>query len=395
MARALLVSLGLVFLAVLIVGAGTPRAVADDGQEQFEIVLPEPMPIEDFLRMVQRRLDVPLVWDPKSRGLQHKEMTPDLTFRGTRQEVLASIRGLLTAYELVLVPVGEEPNRKFFVADARQTQSLLRLKPEYIELNADNVDHYAVQDGLFVTTTIEVENMESLRDARNALNRLVTNQLGSVTEVPDAQAFVVTDFAPSVASIYRLLKQMDVPVAARGPDTTNREVVFEAVAIKHAEAAEVARLLRKHFDLDAPRMTRPQMPPNQGPQTVPPEPPLRIDADMRMNQVLVTGMMKDVARVAAVVAALDKPRPTAPLTIEVIELQNIDARQAAATLTTLISRSPSAWLSEEGVLDLPVVEAHAERNAILLQAGQAAAETLRRVIREMDTAKPEEPSDAD
>jgi type II secretory pathway component GspD/PulD (secretin) len=353
------------------------------------------MPIEDFLRLVQRRLDVPLVWDPKSRGLQHKEMTPDLTFKGTKQEILASIRGLLTAFELVLVPIGEAPNRKFFVADARQTQSLLRLKPEYIELNAENVGHYAGQDGLFVTTTIEVENMENLRDARNALNRLVTGQIGSVTEVPDAQAFVVTDFAPSVASIYRLLKQMDVPVAARGPDTTNREVVFEAVAIKHAEAEEVARLLRKHFDLDAPRKARPPMAPNQGPQTVPPEPPLRIDADMRLNQVLVTGMRKDVARVGAVVAALDKPRPTAPLTIEVLELQNIDARQAAATLKTLISRSPSAWLSEEGVLDLPVVEAHAERNAILLQAGQAAAETLRRVIREMDAAKPEEPSDAD
>jgi type II secretory pathway component GspD/PulD (secretin) len=391
-----LVGVGFIVLLVgfLAGGAATPRAAADEGQEQVEIVLPEPLALEDFLRLVQRRLDVPLVWDPKSRALQNKELTPDLAFRGTKDEVLDAIRGLLTAYELVLVPVGQGANRKYFVADARQTQSLLRLKPAYVELGPDNLEHYATQDGLFVTTTIAMENVENLRDARNALSRLVTGQgIGSVQEVPDARAVVVTDFAPNVVAIYRLLKQMDVPVAARGPDTKDREVVFRAVPIRHAEAADVARLLQKHFALEASTQPRRAVAPNQAVPTVPPVPPLRIDADLRLNQVLVTGMQKDVVRVVEVVAALDRPRPAAPLVIEVIELAHIQAGPAAATLQALIHRSPSAWLAEEGVRDLPVVEAHTERNALLIQAGSAAAETLRRVIREMDVARNAAPAE--
>ena len=80
-----------------------------------------------------------------------------------------------------------------------------------------------------------MEHMQDLRNARNALTRIVTGQnIGNVTEVPSAKTFVVTDFAPNVVAIYRLLKQMDVPSASAS--TTTGET--EAIKLQHGTATD-------------------------------------------------------------------------------------------------------------------------------------------------------------
>ena len=83
--------------------------------------------------------------------------------------------------------------------------------------------------------------MTDLRNARNALTRIVTGQnIGNVTEVPDARAFVITDFAPNAVSIYKLLKEMDVK-----PE--GREVTSEYVQLVHATADEIEPILTDQY----------------------------------------------------------------------------------------------------------------------------------------------------
>ncbi len=378
-------------LVVLLLIASVAPAHAE---ERVVIRFEPPMEVVDMLTELATTLDLPLVWDPKARGLQNRHVVGDLRFEGTRAEILEAVRSMLMFYELVVIPVGEGANQRLLIADARQSAVFLKLKPVYVDITDENVDALDEKDGLFVTTTIPTEHLESLRDARNALNRIVTGQnVGSVTEVPAARSFVVTDFAPNVAAIYRLLKRMDVP---SDPDT-GREVVFRAFRLKHAPALQTTSTLVQHFATAGPppaasaRRTSPQPAPSE----VPPLPPLRIHADARLNQVLVSGTRKDVDDVAAVIATLDLPLPRAETSIQYVRLAHRDARSVASMLAGIIAGSPSLWTEGSGGTTRPAVQPDAEGEALLLHASEPVLSTLRRLIAEIDTplTAAEEPGD--
>jgi len=205
-----------------------------------------------------------------------------------------------------------------------------------------------------------------------------------VTEVPSARAFVVTDFAPNVVAIYRLLRGMDVPFEERGPEAAGNEEAFEAMRLKHAKAKEVADLLVAQFMANAPAGASAPRAPQQQAVEVPPRPMLRIHPDERLNQVLVTGMRRDVERVRAVLATIDQPATPMVTQVQVIRLEHIDAVGAANALNQLIRRYPDPWIAGPGTNYLPALEPHPETNSLLLNATDAAAAVLRRVITEMD-----------
>jgi type II secretory pathway component GspD/PulD (secretin) len=377
----LVLAIGIVLAGGLLLGAPTVRA---EDEEERVLTFEGPTPLIDVIRAIGESLDLPLVWDPKSRAFQNKEVMGDVVLRGTTEEILAGFRGLLTFYELVVIPVGKGANQKLMIMDARQTAAIVKLKPKYVELNDDNIEQYAGMDGVFLTTTIRVANMENLRDARNALNRIVTGQnIGNVTEVPDARAFVVTDFAPNVVAIYRLLKEMDVGTPPDAAEAAAREVVFEAVRLKHAKAAEAVSVLTQHFAAPAAPPAR-QRTPQQAPSLVPALPGLKIHADPRLNQVLVTGMRKDVNRVLEVIGAMDQPLTPPTAQIQVVRLQHIDATAAAHVLDQLIRRYPQPWQRGPGTEYLPAVVADSQTNAVLLHGDDAAITMLRRVLADLD-----------
>ena len=449
MARRHVWILGLVML--IVIGGARPA----DADERVVINFQSPVEVPEFLTVLQNTLDLPLVWDPKSRGIQGKTMTGELRFEGTRAEILDALRGVLAFRELVMIPVGEGDNARLLVMDARQTAAIVKLKPVYVEITDENVDALAEKDGLFVTTTIRVEHMAVLRDARNALNRIVTGQnIGNVTEVPDARAFVVTDFAPNVASIYRLLRSMDVPasragveaanrevvfqvfrlltgqdaytrqsgrsttarleavrkpprpLAAAAPDlreeipelnragveAANREVVFQVFRLKHAPAVQATQTLVAHFGTTSTSPTSRPGAVQRGQQMsgqVPEAPRLRIHADARLNQVLVTGMRKDVSAVAEVVKTLDQPLPRVEASVQYIRLEHANAVYASSILTSIIGGSPALWTEGPRGTVRPAVIADQPGNALLVHAGEPTLPTLRRLIAELDTPKPE------
>ena len=380
----------IILVLAFVVGLAGPGARADENgeakaEERVVITFEGPLELELFLKKTAEALNLPLVWNPKSRALQGKEVIGEVKLQGTRTEILDGLRSLLTYYELVLIPTGAGANRKILVMDARQTAAIVKLKPTYIELNDDNLGEFEDKDGLFVTTTIRVNHMDNLRDARNALNRIVTGQnIGNVTEVPAARAFVVTDFAPNVVAIYLLLREMDVPFAGATPEAAEREVIFQAVRLKHAVAREVASTLTQMFGGPTHKKQAPVRTPQQAMSQVPPTPGLRIQPDARLNQVLITGMRQDVERVLEVLKAMDQPKTVATVELQFIRLQHVEAIGAAAALNQLIRRYPEAWQAQPGMGSLPVVEAHPETNGLLVQAPGDAATRLRRLVTEMD-----------
>lgn len=378
----------LLALTAALVGVTPARA-----EDKVEVTFEGPIEIVDLLKATAEALDVPLVWDPKSRGIQNKTAFGDLQFEGTRAEIFRSIRAMLTFYELVVIPVGTGANQKMLVADARQTAAIVKLKPTFVALTEHNLHEYESQDGLFLTTTIHTRHLDNLRDARNALNRIVTGQnIGNITEVPAAQAFVVTDFAPNVVAIWRLIREMDVPPEDLGPDTADRAIVFESFRLKHAPATEAASTLRDHFALTPPKPV-PGQARGQTAAPVPSAPALRIDPDARLNTVLVTGMRKDVERVAEVLKVMDQPLPRTATAVQLIRLEHIRSATVASVLSALVHTSPALWTYGPNGVDKPSIQSHVETNAILLSAPEPALTTLSRLIADLDRAPADEDAD--
>jgi type II secretory pathway component GspD/PulD (secretin) len=341
--------------------------------------------LEDFLQHVDEVLDLPLIWDPRSRAIAGKQIA-NVDIQGTRAEVFSAFRALLAFYELVVIPVGPAHYQIYVVMDARQTAAIMKLKPVYIELNDANLEEYENQDGLFVTTVFTMQHMTELRDARNALNRIVTGQnIGNVTEVPSSHSFLVTDFAPNVVAIYRLLRVMD-EAAAIGASAREAHI-HQAIQLEHADAVDLAGVLAAQFGANEPGVARPQ-PQGQQP-LVSTAPRLLIHADERTNQLLVTGYQVDLDRVVRAVATLDVPVKRADTWIHVVRLDNIDAAGAARALTNLIMRSPAMWSSGERGAQPPTIEAHSETNSLIVNATSGMFEQILRVVQELDAPQEE------
>jgi type II secretory pathway component GspD/PulD (secretin) len=371
-ARALVTALAT--LALLVAPLSTPAAQAD---EKLRLILEDETEMEDFLRQVARMTNSQFIWNPADKNIRGKKIIGGIHFEGSRERLLEVVRALLTFYEIVMIPVGPRDYEVTLIMDARMTSSILKLKPEYVVLTDENLADYEHADGKFITTTIQVEHMTNLRNARNALTRVVTGQnIGSVTEVTNANTFVVTDFAPNVVSVYRLLEQMDRPSA--NASTTGGST--RAITIQHAEAEAIAAVLNRHFaGAPAPEDKRAVA---QPPLSAP-----RITADERTNQVLVSGTDAQIAKVEAALGLLDVLVPTSKQEAHVVELEHVPAQEAAVALN-MIMRGNELW---RGGGAAPNVVALARKNALLISASQQAFEEIKALIARMDV--PEEAAD--
>jgi type II secretory pathway component GspD/PulD (secretin) len=248
-----------------------------------------------LVELVAKRTGATFVWDPTSKMMEGRlvRLTRDIVKDGSAD--LALLRRVLSSCDQALVPMGEAGEPLFVIMDARQQGAILKLKAQPVEVNDGNVVALEQMDGVFVTATIRVDGMANLRDLRQALSRLVTGQnIGNVSEVPDGNVVIVTDFAPNVAAIYRTVRQVEA--ARTASPGTGRTV--EIVELRHAKAIDLAELLSDVF-APAP-LTQVQQNSGLSPGSAP-----RILADARTNRLVVAGTSAEVQAVLATVQALD------------------------------------------------------------------------------------------
>jgi general secretion pathway protein D len=396
-----------VFAMGLLLSPGSIRNPSGISQAEDEVELligNEDITIEAFLRAVGQATGVPLVWNPQDKSISGKKIIGNVHLKAPSEQLFSLVRALLTFYELVMIPVGPKGYQVQLVMDARQTSSILKLKPEYVKLTEENLDLYETQDGKFITTTIKVENMTDLRNARNALTRIVTGQnIGNVTEVAAARAFVVTDFAPNVVAIYRLLREMDV-------QPEGKEVVSVYITLEHASAEEIEPILTDLFT-GRERVTGSAQPrrPNQPNDAEPEDPEPRIIADPRTNKIILYGTKTDIAEIREVIENLDVPVYIRNDRVNVVRLKNLEAEETAEVLTTLIeaasifgvasgSTTGSTGRPRSGTTaaggerhsreeEKPAVVADVKSNSLIIAATKRQFEELQRVIEAIDIKK--------
>jgi type II secretory pathway component GspD/PulD (secretin) len=354
------------------------RAHADEqGQEVVTLRVAAETSMEDFLKAARTALGYTIVWDANDKQIRNAGIQSDLSFRGTADEVFTRLRALLTFYELVMIRVGPKTAQMYLVMDARRTSSILKLNAEFIEVTADNVASLDDLHGYFITTNIRVQHMTDLRNARTALSRIVTGQnIGSVTEVPDAKAFVVTDFAPNVAAIWRVLQAMDVPSA-------RTERVIEAFTLEHAPANNAADQLRALF----PPTASPRVNTGRGtPVVLPEDDRAHFAADERAKQVIASATPAQIVQIRAALKLIDRSTPKVETTIELVRVENVDANIAAETLSRVALRTSSLWGEPGNPNTQPsVVPVHGS-NSVIFSGSADAITILRHLLQEMDEA---------
>jgi type II secretory pathway component GspD/PulD (secretin) len=351
-------------------GSSGVRAWADD-PPKAAIASDSGMTVADLLANLSRATNIPVLWDPNDKAIRGKMITtPKMGFEAPRKELFSRVRSILTFFDLVMVPIGPSNDSMYLVMDARQTQSILKLKPQWVEVTDTNVQDLEAQDGFFVTTAIGVRNLTDLRDLRQALSRVVTPQnIGTVQEVTDARMLVVTDFAPNVAAAYRLVRMMDVPSAKEARSD------FQIVHLSHAPAGPLAQILREQFQ---PAAQRPQI--SQQPQQTPPltDPPVRVHADERTNSLLVSGLPEDVKRVLAAVQTLDAPLPQPPSETRILRIQTLRAEGVLNSLVSLIESARAQWP------DRPGLTTHMETNSVIVVGSSAAVQRITGLVKELE-----------
>ncbi len=400
-----------------------PTARADDPPKEKERDITIPIPEEglgvtDLLKGLGTQYpDRPIVWSTEDKVIQSKKITATGKIKGPESKVFEMVRALLTFQEIVMIPIGPKGYEIWVVMSARElaSQIILKNKPEYVELNDANVDEYANQDGLYVATTIKVKNLDSLRDARTAFQRIITaNNIGNVQEVPAARAFVVTDFAPNVVAIYKLLREMDV-------EPEGKKVIQEYIQLKNALAEDLEPLLQDLFT-GRQGMRAPQQPGVPGGGDIyNPEP--RIFADARTNQIIVYASADDITEIKKLVEHLDQAVVWVTQNVHVVRLKNLEASDAAQVLTSLIEgttlfgtsgggsysgstrrtpsstggRAPSPRPSGGATppsgggspeqQEKPTVVAEEASNSLIIAAGERQFNDLETIIKQIDVAK--------
>jgi hypothetical protein len=294
--RFAVLALAAAFAGALVVGSAAPSRAEEPaaGGDTVELRFDAGITVPDFLKSLAQAVGKPILWLEGDRTVTGRRFSSTGSLVVPRARALEAARALLVPLEMVLVPLGPEGAESYFAVNAREQMSLLRLKAVPVEVNDESALRLEKQDGLFVSAVIRVRDMDNLRDARQALSRIVTqNNIGQITEVPGAKTFIVTDFAPTVVSIYRVLRMMDTrPVRDADPAP-------EVIRLRHARAVPVASILREQFE---PRKVAAQ----PGPALAAADSPdVRISADDDANQVIVTSPAATLERIRRVIESLD------------------------------------------------------------------------------------------
>jgi type II secretory pathway component GspD/PulD (secretin) len=110
----------------------------------------------------------------------------------------------------------------------------------------------------------------------------------------------------------------------------------------------------------------------------------RIMADERTNQLLITGSPGEVDQVLEAIASVDVPAPAPDVSAHLIQLEHLNAAEAANELNLMIGASQLLWRGSDDRGAAPSVVASRGINALLVSAAPEAFEELRRLVQEMD-----------
>ena len=372
-------------------GADEPPA---NGERFVVIKMDAETEIQDFLDQIQKTTGRPLLYDPKNTRIAKQTIGAGFSHRIPADRVFDTFRAILAFYELTLVPIGPRGYEIYLVLDSRSTNNLIRNKASYIAY--EELEKYEDQDGLFITCAIPIVNIENLTLLRTALATMTSSGgIGRVNEVPGSNQLIITDFAPVVAAMAKLIKQMDV----KPPGKT---LITEFIELEYAYAEDVADIIGEL--LAAQRQAQQAVRRGQQPGTIMDSPEPRILAYEPKNALVIAAIEDDFVLIQGLVKRFDQPGRTGSQ-VEVVRLSHVEAEDIADTLTQVLEGIGGALAGPEAGVQAgprqpgiqrtggrsdqvePQVVPDTTTNSLILAADRKTLQALREIIEQLDRPK--------
>jgi len=356
-------------IAVILIGLSLVAGAAEEDSSLVRIEVSKDMELTAFLKTASRSTGQPLLYDPNGQRIRNRLMGADFKLAVPKEALFDTYRAILSFYELTLVPVGPKGYQVHLVIDSRSTNNFVKNKAVYVDHR--ELARYAHKDGLYISCAIPIEHIENLTTLRTALSTMVSPAgIGRVHEVPGSNSIVLMDFAPTVAAMAKLIRQMDVP----HQDTQ----VLESIELAHASAKEVADSVQDLF-------TEAEDAPKPGPRgrapAWPTEPAPRVIPFRSRNAILVRATQRQLERIRGLVTKLDQ-RNNQRGAYEVVRLEHVDAEYLATVLT--------ATLAGPATDDWPIaIVAERHTQSLVFNGDRNAIAGVKEIIKQIDVPKPE------
>ncbi len=203
---------------------------------------------------------------------------------------------------------------------------------------------YGSNSEKFVTRLVPLKNVNAVEIA-NILKPLVSKE-GDILAYPASNTLIIIETASNLNRILKIIESVDL------------ETGIEFIKIKHAEAADVAAKLTQIFGGEnlAPAVEQPAQPatvPSSERRGLRSRVPtsvtsgatggqsgfsgLKVISDERTNSLIVIAHPEDMNKIRAIIEKLDVEVEQAEQGVYVIRLQNADAQEVVAVLSSLIS----------------------------------------------------------
>ena len=277
--------------------AADPAVVVRKG-DMVSISVGRKTTLTGFLDQIVEVIQRPIIYDPNNQRLRGRQFGTAFRHEVPVPRFLDACRALLAFHELILVPVGPKGYEIYLVLDSRSTNNFIKNKMTFVAY--EDLEKYADRDGVYISCAIPVRHIENLTTLRTSLSALTSPAgIGRVHEVPGAQAILVTDFAPAVVAMARLISRMD-----QAP--TGEARVMEVVELRYARAPELAETISKLLEgwTPAPAAQAARRAPSSRSRALQP----RVVAYEPRNALLIAADKADADRLRALIASLDQPK---------------------------------------------------------------------------------------
>ncbi|MBI1849340.1 MAG: hypothetical protein HYR85_03245 [Planctomycetes bacterium] len=283
-----------------------PPFATSEPQSDREKNIEEGALILDFILAASRNTGHPFLLSPtleNTLGKRRVKLTeaPDIA----KPDVLDYYKAILKANDLVLIPIGPAQYGILLVEDLKAVGPAGGLRSAAVFVPVDQLEAWKDRSDM-ITTMLPLKNIDITR-ARQELGQLVNTRNGAaITNVAASNSLIVTDFAPTVWSIYQILTAMDQKDARLTPR-------LEMIALEHTRADELAGTLSRLFR-DEPQAT-PAISDKGAPggsateaataPSVTMRPVPRIVADRQTNSLLVFASGDDLDGIKALVSRIE------------------------------------------------------------------------------------------
>lgn len=312
---------------------------------------------------------------------------------------------MMVINDFVCTKIGPDHLSVVVISSLGQGAGRTQLKGEATYVQPDDLDRYADQPAILITTVIDLPSTD-VRTLSNSMRTMFQDaNTQQIIPVGSSNSLIITGFGSNVASIVKMLRFVDE--AARATSAQMPE--FEVLPLEYASADEIAETISEL--LEASRRAVQARGQQQAAQGVSGQIPAgqaeaKILVDPRTNSLLLMAMPDDMPRIKELAARLDVDVIERGGNFHIYSLENVDAEELADTLDQFIrdagritpnapgggaraqaqgQAAPSGATGRNEIVIVP----DKTTNSLLIAAGRSRYEEVLDLIRRLDRRQPQ------